>query len=305
MPTETSPRKPYPNGTASDATRARPLGDETALSRSSIESGAGLPPHDAPRHLGALGGNAASGSSAFRALGGEAPSDRSEPRHLIATERGYGAAEGALVLARLEQCADHAPRILEDLLQHQAALAMKVGEHAAAGGALAASRRLETEANQAVFWSGVRGRDAAAAAWAEKNGGTTLEKSLEKRGIELPAWPKSGEVPAEPCRPMEKMKADAAGRVSEALVIWVAPIPSDDYDGKAALTKRFGGSGAAELEPALQALEDEFFESDARHVAADLQDMHRRAFADFKRKHPEISDEAVHALAASYTFTYK
>jgi hypothetical protein len=104
---------------------------------------------------------------------------------------------------------------------------------------------------------------------------------------------------------MEKIDANDAARISEALVIWVGPIPSNGYDPKAALTERFGAAAAAELARVARALEDEFFGSQARHVAADLQEMHRRAFADFKRKHPEISDEAVHALAASYTFTYK
>ena len=39
-----------------------------------------------------------------------------------------------------------------------------------------------------VFWSGIKGGDSAAASWAAKNGGTTLEMSLEQRGISLPAF---------------------------------------------------------------------------------------------------------------------
>jgi RHS repeat-associated protein len=45
-----------------------------------------------------------------------------------------------------------------------------------------------TEEGGSVFWSGIDGGDSAAASWAAKNGGTTLEMSLEQRGITLPAF---------------------------------------------------------------------------------------------------------------------
>ncbi|MHB1597264.1 MAG: polymorphic toxin-type HINT domain-containing protein, partial [Streptosporangiaceae bacterium] len=45
-----------------------------------------------------------------------------------------------------------------------------------------------TAPDQAVFWSGIRGGDTAAATWAAKNGGTTLETTMAARGITLPAW---------------------------------------------------------------------------------------------------------------------
>ena len=48
--------------------------------------------------------------------------------------------------------------------------------------------RLSTGSGQAVFWSGIKNGDQAAAAWAAKNGGTTLEMALAARGVSMPAW---------------------------------------------------------------------------------------------------------------------
>lgn len=98
---------------------------------------------------------------------------------------------------------------------------------------------------------------------------------------------------------MERMNAD---RVSEALEIWVGPIPALGYDREAALVERFGAQVANELVPILRALQQDFYGTNAGAVAADLREMHELAFADFKLEHPEISDQAVHALAARYTF---
>jgi|KBSSwiStaDraftv2_1062776.scaffolds.fasta_scaffold1770298_1 hypothetical protein len=104
---------------------------------------------------------------------------------------------------------------------------------------------------------------------------------------------------------MEKINRSDADLVSEALVLWVGPIPSAGYDGEAALVKRFGAQEAAKLLPNVRALEKEFFSSDARHVAANLEEMGDRAIADFRRVHPEISDEALNALANHYAFAFK
>ncbi|MBK8012201.1 MAG: hypothetical protein IPK13_12705 [Deltaproteobacteria bacterium] len=54
--------------------------------------------------------------------------------------------------------------------------------------AVSAARGLATQANKAVFWSGIRGGDSTAAAWVGRNGGATLETTLAQRGISLPAW---------------------------------------------------------------------------------------------------------------------
>lgn len=47
---------------------------------------------------------------------------------------------------------------------------------------------LATEANEAVFWSGIQGGDSTAAAWVGRNGGATLETIMAQRGITLPTW---------------------------------------------------------------------------------------------------------------------
>ena len=51
-----------------------------------------------------------------------------------------------------------------------------------------ATNSLATGTDEAVFWSGIRGGDSAAASWAAKNGGASLESTLAQRGISLPAW---------------------------------------------------------------------------------------------------------------------
>ncbi|MDA8238203.1 MAG: hypothetical protein M0T75_10060 [Chloroflexi bacterium] len=48
--------------------------------------------------------------------------------------------------------------------------------------------RLATGADEAVFWSGIRGGPVAAADWVAENGGATLEMTLVRRGVHLPAW---------------------------------------------------------------------------------------------------------------------
>jgi hypothetical protein len=55
----------------------------------------------------------------------------------------------------------------------------------------------------------------------------------------------------------------------------------------------------------LRGLYDEFFASTARDTAADLKAMGDQAAAEFRVKHPELSESAVEALAWSYTFAYK
>lgn len=52
--------------------------------------------------------------------------------------------------------------------------------------------RLGTNADEAVFWSGIRGGDSTAASWAVKNRGASLETTLAQRGITLPPWDPAG-----------------------------------------------------------------------------------------------------------------
>jgi hypothetical protein len=71
------------------------------------------------------------------------------------------------------------------------------------------------------------------------------------------------------------------------------------------LVNRFGEERGAELLREILALEDEFYQSDARLVAANIQDMARRCADDFKRRKPDVATEIVDAFVWCYTFDYK
>ncbi len=95
--------------------------------------------------------------------------------------------------------------------------------------------------------------------------------------------------------------------LSKAIVIWTgletdSPWPLCE---EALLVERFGSEMAAELLPSIRKLEEEFYESDARDRASDLAEMGDLAANDFRKRHPEISEEAIQALAWRYTFDYK
>lgn len=94
--------------------------------------------------------------------------------------------------------------------------------------------------------------------------------------------------------------------LSEAIVVWSGwgrtAAPARD---EARVVAELGADVALDLLPQIRALEDNFYESDARWVLAGLQEMGDRAADEFRVRHPEISDEAVEALAWCYTFDYK
>jgi hypothetical protein len=50
---------------------------------------------------------------------------------------------------------------------------------------------------------------------------------------------------------------------------------------------------------------NDFYASDARFAVADLTEMGDVAVDHFRKAHPEVSDEAVRALAWCYTYDYK
>jgi len=93
--------------------------------------------------------------------------------------------------------------------------------------------------------------------------------------------------------------------VSEAVVIWtghgsaMSPIRDESK-----VEDRFGEL-VLDLMPLVRALDDDCYESDARHLAVDEADMARRVKADFECLHPEVSAEAVEALAWCYTYDYR
>jgi hypothetical protein len=94
--------------------------------------------------------------------------------------------------------------------------------------------------------------------------------------------------------------------LNRAIVVWTGwsdsawPLRDD-----ARVVAQLGPDEAATLLPQIHSLTDEFYESDARHKGRDLAEMADFATADFRARHPELSDDAVEALAWCYTFDYK
>jgi hypothetical protein len=95
-------------------------------------------------------------------------------------------------------------------------------------------------------------------------------------------------------------------KLSRGIVVWTgrghASSPSRSEDR---LVAEFGDERAAQLLPLIRALEDEFYESDARHTARDLATMGDAAAARFRELHPELTDDAIEALVWCYTFDFK
>ena len=94
--------------------------------------------------------------------------------------------------------------------------------------------------------------------------------------------------------------------LSNSIVVWTGwgrlSWPSRD---EARLVEEFGSELAASLLPEIRKLEDDFYESDARHTAIDLREMGERASGRFRTRHPEPAEEAIRALAWCYTYDYK
>ncbi len=67
----------------------------------------------------------------------------------------------------------------------------------------------------------------------------------------------------------------------------------------------FGVQAAAKLLPLIKSLEDDFYVSDARLSAANLQEMERLASEQFRQKHPTAAEEIVKAFAWCYTYDFK
>lgn len=72
-----------------------------------------------------------------------------------------------------------------------------------------------------------------------------------------------------------------------------------------AFTNRFGREQAAKWLPVLHSMEDDFYKSDARHVAADLQEMAEMSSRRFREEHPEVEEDVIQALTWCYTFDFK
>jgi len=95
-------------------------------------------------------------------------------------------------------------------------------------------------------------------------------------------------------------------QISEAVVAWTGwqetPWPQRSEER---LANRLGPDQAALLMPYVRSWADDFYMSDARAVAPSLQAMGAQAEEDFRKLHPEASDDAVHALGWCYTFDFK
>ena len=105
---------------------------------------------------------------------------------------------------------------------------------------------------------------------------------------------------------MVKINNVEISKLVEAVLVWTGwgqdlmPRREDSL-----LISHFGAEDTAKLLPLIKSLEDDFYSSDARFVAEDLQEMEKLSSEQFRKKHPEIADEIVRAFAWCYTFDFK
>jgi hypothetical protein len=96
--------------------------------------------------------------------------------------------------------------------------------------------------------------------------------------------------------------------VSEAIVVWTgwqeSSWPTRD-EGEGRPATRFGAEEASTLLSRLKQLEDQFYASNARFTISDLAEAGDIAADEFRETHPEISEDAIRALAWCYTFDFK
>jgi hypothetical protein len=91
-----------------------------------------------------------------------------------------------------------------------------------------------------------------------------------------------------------------------AVIIWTGwgqasrPLRDEGH-----LVKEFGQMAAADLMPRIRALEYEFYASDARFLAANLEEMGDMVANDFRQQHPEVPEDVIQALTWCYTWDFK
>ena len=78
------------------------------------------------------------------------------------------------------------------------------------------------------------------------------------------------------------------------------PVREDDH-----LVAEIGANEAVDLLPRIRAVEEDFYRSDAHLTAPTTELMGQLAARRFREIHPEISEDAVSALAWCYTFDFK
>lgn len=105
---------------------------------------------------------------------------------------------------------------------------------------------------------------------------------------------------------MAEMNNLNSPQLIQAVRVWTGwgqtIMPSRD---DARLANHFGNAVAAKLLPLIKSLENDFYSSHARFVAANLQEAEKLASEQFKRKYPGVSDEIVKVFAWCYTFDFK
>lgn len=102
---------------------------------------------------------------------------------------------------------------------------------------------------------------------------------------------------------MEEMSLSTWNRISEAIVVWsgfrIFPCSRCEENR---VVEHFGANMAAEVLPLMYKIVDEFYATDAYEVASSQIKMGDIAEVQFRKKYPEISDEAVKALVWCYSF---
>jgi hypothetical protein len=105
---------------------------------------------------------------------------------------------------------------------------------------------------------------------------------------------------------MEEVDRLKSPQLVEAALLWTGwgrsawPIRDES-----SVVQRFGPEIAAQLLSTLKYLENEFYTSDARLVAGNLQKMDDMSAEQFRKNHPEVPREIVKAFAWCYTFDFK
>lgn len=105
---------------------------------------------------------------------------------------------------------------------------------------------------------------------------------------------------------MEEVDLNDAKLVSEAIVVWtgkgISTWPERDEQR---LVDEYGSATAKILMPIVRRLHDEFYSTEARFQSMDILEIGEIAAADFRKRHPEISESAVEALAWCYMYDFK
>lgn len=95
-------------------------------------------------------------------------------------------------------------------------------------------------------------------------------------------------------------------RLAEAVAIWTGwGISQSPRRNDALVAAHFGKDLAAQLLPMVKSLADDYYSSDARFLAADMQEMEMMAEEDFRKKHPDVEDSIVRAFSWCYTFDFR